>query len=248
VALYLLLNTSSTATTLALTLLVWADPGCVFVKPFDGRVGMMIRLATKPSLADDWNRHRMTQLGLSLETGEVNPNLNGQPLLSRPAEKDQEAIAKLLLETGKVNHGLKDENGRTSLSWAVEKGHAPIVKLLLETNEVNPDSKDVYGWTPLSTAAEKGYEAIAKLLLETRKVDPDVGDGGGRTPLLWGVEKGHAAVVKLLLEIGKANPDFESAKGQTPLSQAIERGSVAVVQLLLAREVKIDYKYPIYGK
>jgi hypothetical protein len=79
VALYLLLNTSRyyisvDATILASTLLVWADPGCVFVKPFDGGVGMMIRLATKPSLADDWNRHRMTQLGLSLDRAQRQEN------------------------------------------------------------------------------------------------------------------------------------------------------------------------------
>ncbi|OCL00607.1 ankyrin, partial [Cenococcum geophilum 1.58] len=81
-----------------------------------------------------------------------------------------EAVAKLLLETGKVNVESKDTKyGQTPLSWAARGGHEAVVKLLLETGKVDVESKDKYGRTPLSWAAEGGREAVVKLLLETGK-------------------------------------------------------------------------------
>ncbi|RYP24412.1 hypothetical protein DL767_008620 [Monosporascus sp. MG133] len=93
------------------------------------------------------------------------------------AENGYEGIAKLLLETGKVDTDSKNNHGRTLLSYAAEKGYEGIVKLLLKTDKVDVDLKITgtyyYGRTPLSYAAEKGYEGIVKLLLETGKVDAD---------------------------------------------------------------------------
>ena len=68
------------------------------------------------------------------------------------AEKGDEAIVKLLLETGKVDADSKDNFGWTPLSCAARNRHKAIVKLLLNTGKVNADSKD-YQQTPLSLAA-----------------------------------------------------------------------------------------------
>ncbi|KFY68129.1 hypothetical protein V496_01273 [Pseudogymnoascus sp. VKM F-4515 (FW-2607)] len=43
------------------------------------------------------------------------------------AENEQEAVVKLLLDTGKVD---TDSNGQTPLSWAAANGHDAVVELL----------------------------------------------------------------------------------------------------------------------
>ena len=151
-----------------------------------------------------------------------------------------EAVAKLLLETGKVDVELKHEyDGRTPLSWAAERGHEAMAKLLLETGKVDVKSKDKDGRTPLSWAAEGGHEAMVMLLLETGKVDVELKDKYGQTPLSWAARGGHEAVVKLLLETGKVDVESKDKYGRTPLSWAVERGHEAVVKLLL-KTGKVD--------
>ena len=145
-----------------------------------------------------------------------------------------EAVAKLLLETGKLDIDSKDSYGQTPLSWAAENGHEAIVKLLLETGKVDVDSKDKSGWTPLSWAALNGHEAVVKIFLETGRVDVDLEDEYRRTPLSWAARKGHVAVVKLLLETGKVKADSRDSKhSSTPLLWAARNGHEAVVKLLL---------------
>src|ERR1700722_7725409 len=53
------------------------------------------------------------------------------------AERGDEAVVKLLLETGKADVDSKDryDGGRTPLWWAVERGYETVVKLLLETGK-----------------------------------------------------------------------------------------------------------------
>jgi ankyrin repeat protein len=157
-----------------------------------------------------------------------------------------EGVAKLLLETGKVEADSKDSFGQTPLSRAAENGHEAIVKLLLETGKVEADSKNNYGHTPLLWAAENGHEAIVKLLLDTGKVDVDLKDTVGYTPLCYAVSKGYEAVVDLLLKTGKVDIHAQTRWGRTPLSIAIDykEHSKAIYELLLeaskAETSKVD--------
>jgi ankyrin repeat domain-containing protein 50 len=105
---------------------------------------------------------------LLLETGKVNPDLegeNGRTLLSWAAEKGHEAVVRVLLETGRVNPDLKDLHNQTPLLWAATKGHEAMVKLLIETGKANPDLKGAKDQTPLSRAVEGGNVAVVQLLL-----------------------------------------------------------------------------------
>lgn len=47
----------------------------------------------------------------------------------------------MLLDTGKVDVDLKDNEGRTPLLRAAGNGHEMAVKMLLETGKVDIDSK-----------------------------------------------------------------------------------------------------------
>ncbi|KAK3342352.1 hypothetical protein B0H65DRAFT_428919, partial [Neurospora tetraspora] len=47
------------------------------------------------------------------------------------------AIVKMLLDTGKVGAGAKDENGQTALYRAAITGHEVVVQLLFDTGKVD---------------------------------------------------------------------------------------------------------------
>jgi len=163
--------------------------------------------------------------------------------LSYASENGHEAVAKMLVDKGKVDVNLKDNDGRTPLSYAARSGHEAIVKMLLDTGKVDIDSKDNFGRTPLSYAARSGYYEVANILLNTGKVELDSKDNSGRTPLSHAAGSGHEAVVKVLVDTGKVNIDSKDNDGKTPLSYAARTGHKAVVKVLLdTGKVDIDLK------
>ncbi|RYP58420.1 hypothetical protein DL769_008959 [Monosporascus sp. CRB-8-3] len=158
---------------------------------------------------------------------------DGRTPLLWAAGRGHEAIAKLLLDTGKVDPDAKDKNGWTPLFLAAANGYEAVVKLLLNTGMVDPDIKDKDNRTPLLWAARKGHKVIAKLLFDTDKVDPYAKDKDGRTPLLWAARKGHEVTVKLLLDTDKVDPDAKDKDGGTPLVLAAANGHETITKLLL---------------
>ena len=58
--------------------------------------------------------------------------------LSYTAMNGHEAVARMLLATGQVNHSSEYSLGRTPLSWAAKDGHEVVVRLLAE-GQVNPE-------------------------------------------------------------------------------------------------------------
>ena len=97
------------------------------------------------------------RLWMHFEARELSP-------LLRAVKRGDENLAKLLLETGKLDVDPKDNDGRTPLWWAAGYGSEAVVKLLLETGKADVDSKDNDGRTPLSWAARHGRKAVVKLL------------------------------------------------------------------------------------
>ncbi|RYP47387.1 hypothetical protein DL768_006555 [Monosporascus sp. mg162] len=195
---------------------------------------------------------------------ECKPRRSQTPLLYA-AEIGYEDIVKLLLETGKVDADLKEENNQTPLSYAAKNGHKGIVKLLLETGKVDADSKcivklllemgkvdvdskDSYDRTPLLYAAAEGHERIVKVLLATGKVDADSKGMHNRTPLSYAAENGHKGIIKLLLETGKVDTDSKDSYTRTPLLYAAVNGHKGIVKLLVETgKVGADSKDP-YGR
>jgi ankyrin repeat protein len=96
------------------------------VRAFDRRKDFPNPLAQKPP-----------ELTASQLTTLIHKDDNGRTPLSWAAGKGHEAIAKLLLETGKVDVDSKSEDGWTPLSWAAESGYEAIAKLLQSSCQRN---------------------------------------------------------------------------------------------------------------
>jgi ankyrin repeat protein len=151
--------------------------------------------------------------------------------LSWAAYNGDEAVVRLLLETGKVNADSENCDNETPLSLAACNGHDAVVQLLLATGKINADWKvnnPNYPWqTPLSLAAQNGHVAVVKLLLATGKVDINSKDESGLTPLSRAVENGRMAAIQQLLDKG-AQLELKDNTGQTLLSIAARRSNKSV--------------------
>ncbi|KAH8695748.1 ankyrin repeat-containing domain protein [Phaeosphaeriaceae sp. PMI808] len=75
-------------------------------------------------------------------------------LLFSAAKKGHEDVVRLLLDTGKTDLDVRDNDSQTPLFWAARNEHKAIVKLLLATGKVDVNAKNKDGWAPLSHAIE----------------------------------------------------------------------------------------------
>ncbi len=100
---------------------------------------------------------------------------NSQTPLLWAAQEGNEAVARLLLETGAATETKGGEHGWTPLRHAAVNSHEFIVQLLLAAGAV---SEANYGdrRTPLSWAAENGRVTVVQLLLAMRLCDVDSKD------------------------------------------------------------------------
>lgn len=72
----------------------------------------------------------------------------------RAAANGHEKIVKILLETGRVNVGWKDNSGVTALSLAAKNGDEIIAKVLSDAEIVN--MKDKHAFAPIACETSKG--------------------------------------------------------------------------------------------
>ncbi|KAK6537184.1 hypothetical protein TWF694_011381 [Orbilia ellipsospora] len=159
----------------------------------------------------------------------------GQTLFSFAAEKEDNALAQLVIINERVDPDSRDNDGRTPLSYAAAAERDAVVKLLLINKHVNPDSRDNNGRTPLSYAAGSLWGSTAKLLLADERVNPDSRDNKGRTPLSYAAST-SGDIAKLLLADERVNPDSRDNNGRTPLSYAAGSLRDSTAKLLLADE------------
>lgn len=137
---------------------------------------------------------------------------SGSTALRLAAEAGYEAVARLLLDTGKVDPNAQDVRNPTPLSIAAKNGHDAIVKLFIDNEKVDVNSVNS-GMTPLMEAAKNGHSTIVELLLTTSEVKLDFGFHPKvtcKTALSLAVENGHEAIVELLLGFSRVPLHFRS--------------------------------------
>ncbi|TFB03946.1 Ankyrin-3 [Trichoderma ghanense] len=119
-------------------------------------------------------------------------------------------IAKILVEEGKIDIEIKDEDGFTTLYFGCIWGHHDVVKLLLDMGADphmgikmdDPPEK----WSPLVAAIDDGYEKCVRLLLD-KGANPNLpGPSTNGTALRYAAVKGHLNICQMLIDSG-ADPN-----------------------------------------
>lgn len=118
-----------------------------------------------------------------------------------------EAIARLLLRTGKCLLDLRNKEGLTALYLCCCHSNVAVMKLLL-AHGCDTDLSNNFGWTPLMLAAWEEREEVVALLLEA-KADPNVQMKNHLSALFWACMKGNVPIARRLIAAGGLC-DFES--------------------------------------
>ncbi|KAF9777534.1 hypothetical protein IL306_004394 [Fusarium sp. DS 682] len=154
-----------------------------------------------------------------------------------------------LLDSGKFNVNILDEDSRSPLSFAAEKCSSEGIKVLLESSKVEVGSRDKDGRTALIWSIIGNKSANTELLLTNDNSGVDTPDKDGRTPLSWASEKGSLLMVESLLEKPGVNVDKPDHTGLTPLSWAVRRRRAPVQVTPLFGETNSVWgqKKPVFG-
>ena len=119
-------------------------------------------------------------------------------LLIVACDKNQEAVAKMLLSYEACDVNITDCDNRNALHYACENGQADVVKLLLSYEACDVNSIDHYNRNALHYACGKGQADVVELLLR-RHCDVSLNDRWMKTPLFIACESGHVDIVKMLI-------------------------------------------------
>lgn len=146
------------------------------------------------------------------------------------ADKNQEAVATLLLEKG-AYIDCRDNDGATPLLIAIRKKHYSLMNFLLEKG-ANVDIGDENGQTVLEIAVKDGnQEIVTKLLKKKAKTDTTPWDG--ETLLHIALQRGDQTLVKTLL-------DAEAPIDESAWRKAKATGDKSIMELMERAKVKRD--------
>jgi ankyrin repeat protein len=151
----------------------------------DGRTPLSLAAGTK---YDGTVKLRgVVKLLLAADNVDINStDVEGRTALWWAAHADQVYMARLLLDTGRIDLTSKVNFDINMLFQAITQKDDIIAKMLLTMSDVNRKDlnlRNAFGQTPLSAAAQWGCHGIVKLLLATGLVDTDAWDSQGLTPL-----------------------------------------------------------------
>ncbi|KAL6824588.1 ankyrin repeat-containing domain protein [Trichoderma sp. SZMC 28015] len=111
-------------------------------------------------------------------------------------------IARLLINTGKANVGIKDARGHSPLSRAVMYKNEKFARLLVGGPGVDINIRDERGRSLLSLAVFNGSKDIVKLFIDTGRSDINARDLHGLTPLLTATQlaSNRLDIIRVLLD------------------------------------------------
>lgn len=151
-----------------------------------------------------------------------------------------------LVQLGKVNVNLADDEGRSLLHLAVEYNQPEILRVLLGVPGIYVNLRDKNGSTPLLRAAAAGFAECVRLLLSFspqggQPVDVNLQNHHHRTPLMAAVLYNRVSCVNLLVSAPGVDVNQPNAAGRTPLNTAAGLGyRQCVLALLSADGVEVN--------
>jgi uncharacterized protein len=134
-------------------------------------------------------------------------------------------VARLLIDTPKIDFDVLNPAGESPLMMAALKGHVELAMLMIDKDA--PINKP--GWTPLHYAATVGQlQIMARLLDKHAFIDAE--SPNKTTPLMMAAMYGTPGAVKLLLEEG-ADPSLKNDQGMSAIdfAQRAERTESAAI-------------------
>ncbi|KAJ0420985.1 ankyrin repeat-containing domain protein [Aspergillus carlsbadensis] len=155
----------------------------------------------------------------------------------------EDAVCRVLIESGKANLDYKDGGQRTALDWAYTHRRFETMKILMQ-NGADPNITGRRNQTILHDAVEAGCMEVVRFLVGNSKTDVNARDLAGSTPLFVAVEHGRLEILDLLL--GRADIDVNyrgNASFYSPLRKAVEDKQVDVVKALV-RHPGVDLEDP----
>ncbi len=153
------------------------------------------------------------------------PDPKGQNALYLALREPSLKVAKLLIDTPKIDLDAKNAVDESPLMMAALKGHTDLVQLLI----VKGADVNKTGWAPLHYAASFGHLQIMQMLLDAHAYI-DAESPNGSTPLMMAAQYGTPSAVKLLLEAG-ADPLIKNQLGLTAIdfAQTVQRPESAEI-------------------
>ena len=117
------------------------------------------------------------------------PGTNNKTCLMAAMQRQDTAVASLLLAQPNIDVNATDSRNWTALHFAVYDETASFMKLLLTNPAINLERKNSHGHTPLMLAVIKGKTICVKVLLDIPGIDLDTKDLKGRPLKTFAMER-----------------------------------------------------------
>ena len=160
--------------------------------------------------------------------GEMMAKAFERPVKDRPAEEDDPAMARFLLERG-ADANAVNKQGSAALMLAAGGGRLNTVLTLLDWN-ANPEAQDERGRTALMAAAEEGRFEVVEFLLKCG-ADWNKRTVNGSTTLMMAAQSGRVDTARLLIAKG-ADANTVNGFGSAALALAAQHGRAEMIAYL----------------
>src|SRR6187401_3115469 len=145
--------------------------------------------------------HEAVRTAISRKADVNAPQVDGTTALHWAAERDDLAMADLLIKAG-ARAAARTREGVTPLQLAAVNGSASMIDRLLKAGADANAPLSAVGDTALMMAARTGKTGAIRVLVEAGANVNAIEAWGGTTALMWAVSEGHVEAARMLIEAG----------------------------------------------